>query len=148
MAPKTSPVPVLNRLLVLHHRSLPQYLCSATPWSTARDSRTIQVLREIADDQRWIADQLGAMILAEHGRPHMGEYPMSFTGLHDLSLQYLMGEVAARQRKEIETIQECVAQLSDAPAAKALAENALGAAKGHLQNLDELDQGKLSVTST
>ena len=145
--PPKSPVPVLNRLLALHHRSLPQYLCSATPWTTASDSQAIQVLREIAEDQRWIADQIGAMILSEAGRPNMGEYPMSFTGLHDLSLQHLVGEVTVRQRKEIESIQECVDQLSHAPAARAVAENALGAAKGQLQNLEELDQRRISVAS-
>ena len=140
-------VDVLNRLLALHHRTLPQYLCSAHPWCTSRDDQAERALRQLAQDQRLMVDRLGLAILAEGGRPDLGEFPMSFTGLHDLSLDYLMGEVTRRQRQETQVIRECVSQLQHAPAARALAEEALGAAEGHLQNLQEVMRPKLSVVS-
>ena len=140
-------IDVLNRLLAVHSRSLPQYLCSARPWTTNRDSKSEKALRLIADDHRLMVERVASAILSEGGRPELGEFPMSFTGMHDLSIQYLMHEVIDRQRKELATIRDCVTQLQHAPAARALAEEALGAAEGHLQNLEELGEPDLSVAS-
>ena len=147
MARQTT-VDTLNRLLAVHSRSLPQYLCSAHPWTTAKDSQAEHVLRQMADDHRLMVERIGSAILAEGQRPELGEFPMAFTGMHDLSIQYLIHEVAERQRQGLATIRQCVEQLQHAPAARALAEEALGAAEGHLQNLEELGEADLSVVSS
>ena len=140
-------IDVLNRLLAVHSRSLPQYLCSARPWTTARDSKAEQALRLIAEDHRLMVERIASAILSASGRPELGEYPMSFTGMHDLSIQYLIREIIDRQRQELETIRNCVARLQHDRSARALAEEALGAAEGHLQNLEELSEPDLSVAS-
>ena len=65
---------------------------------------------------------------------------MEFTGLHDLSLEYLLSELVRRQQADVDRIGEIATLLRTDPAAHALAEEALGAAKGHLASLRELRQ--------
>ena len=67
-----------------------------------------------------------------------GEFPLEFTSLHDLSIDYLLGILIQRQENDITAIQECIEPLGSAPLAQALAEESLGAAKGNLDSLQEL----------
>ena len=80
--------------------------------------------------------RIGSQIVHSGGVPQAGEFPMIYTDMHDLSIVYILGEVKRQQQEEIEQIQSCVSQLDGAPAAKAIAEEALGAAQGHLDNLN------------
>jgi hypothetical protein len=136
--PEADTIAVLNRLLVLHNRSLPRYLESARPWLHSGDERSAQMLDLIAADHRLTVERVGSRILEHHGLPDLGAYPMQFTDLHDLSLDYLLGELLARQRALVADLTGCVRQLDGAPRDKALAEEALGAARGHLESLEEL----------
>ena len=145
---RQSTVDILNCILALHSRSLPQYLSSAHPWSTAHTSAAQRTLRSVAEDQRLMVERIGSAIMDEGGCPNLGAYPMTFTGMHDLSVDYLLQEAIQRQKQDIETLRQCIAQLQHAPAARALAEEALGAAEGHLQNLEELAPSGLSVASS
>lgn len=129
---------VLNRLLILHLRSLPSYLSYAAPWQLKSHPRAAEVLEQIVADQRRTVDRLINMIMANNGTIDHGEFPMSFTGLHDLSAEYLIGLCIDRQRKLIRVIERYAEELGLAPFAQAAAREALGEAKGHLENLQEL----------
>jgi Ni,Fe-hydrogenase maturation factor len=63
---------------------------------------------------------------------------MSFTSLHDLSLAYLLKLLIERQQKTIAACEKLADALSLAPYAQAAAREAVGEAKGHLENLQEL----------
>ncbi len=58
--------------------------------------------------------------------------------LHDLSLDFLIAAAVRYQEYDLTAIQEIVDGLAPAPAARALAEEALGMSKGHLDSLREL----------
>lgn len=96
------------------------------------------VLRLMAADQLKTVDRLAGLILELGGRVQMGEFPMDFTSLHDLNVDYLLQRVVAGHKRDIAAIEECVDELRLAPLARALAEESLGAAKGHLDSLQEL----------
>ncbi len=96
------------------------------------------MLRHVAQDQQLMADRIGAVILDLGGPVASSEFPMEFTDLHDLSIDYLIPQIVSRQQSEIEVMRQCLESLQDAPAARAIAEEALGAAQGHLDSLDEL----------
>lgn len=132
---------VLNRLLFLHSRSLPIYLTYAAPYWHGGDEVSKETLEAIAANQRYMADRVGEMIVEHNGVTEFGEFPMVFTGYHDLGFGFLLNQLIARQKREIAAIEWCVEQLRLAPLAKALAEEALGAAKGHLESLEELRSG-------
>jgi hypothetical protein len=134
-----STLDLLNQLLALHSRSLPTYLDSARPWFSEPNSDAEAVLRLIAEDHRLMVDRIGTLILEHEGTIKPSEFSMDFTDMHDLSVDYLIPQVVARLEEDIDWIRrECVPQLSGASEARAIAEEALGAAQGHLDSLNEL----------
>ena len=128
---------ILNRLYALHNRSLAQYLSYTRPWSAPGDGAAAQTLELIVADQQQMIARLGELILENGDEVFPGEFPMTFTSLHDLSFEYLLTLLIDAQREDVETITDCVDQLNLAPLAKAVAEEALGLAQGHLDNLLE-----------
>ena len=131
---------ILNRLLVLHMRSLPMYLSYAPPYELSRHEKAKVVLYRIVEDHKRTVDRLGTLILDSGGTIDYGEFPMSFTSLHDLSLSYLLKLLIDRQEKFITACERLADQLSIAPYAQAAAREAVGEAKGHLDNLRELPE--------
>ncbi|MCA9189602.1 MAG: hypothetical protein R3E01_34320 [Pirellulaceae bacterium] len=129
---------LLNDLLVIENRSLPMYLASARPWSGPEGAAAQAELSKIAVDQRRIVDILGGLIVSRGGMVDMGEFPMEFTDLHDLSVSFVLPQIIRRQRSDIVNIQRIAEQLSSDVACRSIAEEALGSAKGHLELLEEL----------
>lgn len=129
---------VLNRLLGVHNRSFPTYLTSARPWIHGGEEKAAEALQHIAADQKEMVNRIASLILSNDEAVDLGEYPMEFTDTHDLSLDYLLHELVRYQQQDIATIESCVEQLNHVPMARALAEESLGAAKGHLESLKEL----------
>ncbi len=111
-----NPLAILNRLMGLHLRSLPAYLSSAQPWFASADSPAENALRHIAEDQRIMANRLGAVILEHGGTIQSSEFPMEFTDLNDLSIDYLLQLVRQSLEDDIVDIRQCIDQLQDAPA--------------------------------
>src|SRR5262249_4709032 len=132
---------VLNRLLATINRSLPMYLVEACPWRRAGDEPAEQTLKLIVDDQRQTVDRLAHFILDENGVVDTGDFPLHFTRFNDLSLDFCVQEMLIAQVKDIVKIEQCVEQLADHPKAKALAQEAYGAALAHLDSLKELATG-------
>jgi hypothetical protein len=137
-----STVSVLNRLLLLHEYSLPMYLGYAAPWTIGHDEAAKEVLMLIVADQKQLAERIGRAILDAGGVVSHGHFPLHFTGYHDLSFDFLVKRMIVAQKKDLAAIETCIAQLEGVPNAKALAEEALGAAKGHLESLEELAQAQ------
>lgn len=137
-------IDVLNRLAVLHHRSLAMYLHYAQPAWKRGDEKAKKILALIAADEQATVDRLSVMISEADRNARHGAFPMQYTGYHDLSFDFLLGKLIENQRDKILQIQEAVEQLSLAPMARRAAEEALGAANGHLQSLLELQQPNLT----
>jgi hypothetical protein len=133
-----STIEILNRLLILHERSLPAYLGYAPPNQLDSHPSAKAVLDQIVVDQRRTIDRLGTIILDSNGTVDHGEFPMAFTSLHDLSLEYLLKLLIERQQKSIAACERLTDMLNMAPFAQAAAREAVGEAKGHLENLQEL----------
>lgn len=129
---------VLNKLLILHNRSLPEYLAFAPPWHLRNNGPFLDVLTNVVTLQKAMVDRIGSLLLANGVAPDYGEFPMSFTALHDLSPEFLLKKMVERQETEILYIEKCVSLLSMAPYAQAVAQEALGEAKGHLAALKEV----------
>jgi hypothetical protein len=129
---------VLNRILVLHARSLAMYLGYAPPAGIARQPEAKAVLEQMVEDHQRTVDRLATMILDNGGTIDHGEFPMSFTSLHDLSFDYLLNLLMERQEKTIAACQRLADMLDLAPFAQATAREIVGEAKGHLENLEEL----------
>src|SRR5687767_6320750 len=116
-----STISALNRLLVVHYRSLVRYLSYASPTWHRGDDKARAALQVIAVDQQATVDRLGELILEAGGNIEYGSFPIAFTGYHDLSFEFLVTKLIEGQRRQIAVIEQCVAKLSLNPMAKAVA---------------------------
>ncbi len=146
MALAENSVYILNELLAIHFRSLPMYLTDAHPWTHRGDAKATEVLEDIVANQKETCRRIAEVIIMRDGAIDEGEYPIEFTDTHDLSLDFLIKELIELQKQDIARIQNCVDRLWNDPPAQALAKESLGAAKGHLQSLEEL-AAETSATS-
>lgn len=133
-----STIDLLNRLLVLHARSLPMYLSYAQPDRLDSRPEAKAVFKQIVADHQRTVDRLSLLILDSNGLTSPGEWPMAFTGLHDLSVDYLLKLLVERQQRFVPACERLAEQLRMAPYAQAVAREIVGEAKGHLENLEEL----------
>jgi hypothetical protein len=134
---KAQQIDVLNCLLAIHYRSLPMYLASARPWTAPGDEPAAEVLANIAADESHYVQRISDRLIelgAEGADIDRGRFPMQWTDLHDLSLSYLVPIVIEHQKRDIAAIEDCARRLPEEP----IAQEALGAAKAHLEALEAL----------
>jgi len=129
---------LLNRLLGIVCRSFPQYLQYSRPYIPPGHEDATDAFESIVVDQNGLAERVSQMITDGLSLPRPGEFPMEFTDKHDLGIDFLIQLAIGYQQQDIAAIGELIEQLQLAPAAKALAEEALGMAKGHLDSLRDL----------
>jgi len=128
----------LNRLLTILYRSLPMYLSYTSPWAHQGEQPALKALQLIVGDELALSKRVAQFIMDHFGPVELGDYPIEYYDTHDLSLDYLLLKLVDCQKSDIHAIEQCLNDLrSDRPAA-ALAEEALGAARGHLETLEEL----------
>ena len=138
----------LNRLLATIYRSLPMYLTEADPWVRHNDQHAREVLATIVANQRRDCQRVAELVLERYGRLDLGEFPMEFTDLHFLSIDYLIGELVRHQKMDIATIEQCIDRLQHDPAGRTLAQEVLGSQRAHLEILDELAGQSTAGSST
>jgi hypothetical protein len=136
--PDNSSIDVLNRMLAILYRSLPMYLNQVSPWMHAGNERAKAVLDQIVADHERDCRRLVEFIIDQRGTIDLGDFPMEYTDLHFLSLEFLTQELVRHQRLDIAGIENCVAWLAKDLYARALAEEILGSERAHLEMLDEL----------
>ncbi|HYO25531.1 MAG TPA: hypothetical protein VEQ85_11355 [Lacipirellulaceae bacterium] len=129
---------LLNRLLAIHCRSFIQYLRWSRPYVSPGHEEELETLTAIASDQDALAERISRSIIDAGALPRSGEFPMEFTDLHDLDLDFLIVAAKRYQEYDVAAVQQIVDALQEWPAARALAEEALGMSKGHLDSLREL----------
>ena len=128
----------LNHLLAIQCRSFPQYLQWARPYVPRGRDEVMDTIGAIVTDQNTIADRINALLQDAGSLSRTGEFPMEYTDLHDLDIDFLLNAAVNYQQQDVEAIEALVQQLSTSPAAKAVAEESLGMAKGHLDSLRDL----------
>jgi hypothetical protein len=137
---------LLNRVMAMHERSLPMYLAYAAPFVGHGDEAASEVLSQIVTDHKYLAAKIGDFLVEHNHAVGHGHWDMNFTSLHDVSLHYLLGEVIRGEKTLIADLMKYADKLGNVPAAKALVQEALGMAKGHLESLEELTHGAAAGT--
>ena len=92
-------IDVLNRLAVLHHRSLATYLSYAQPAWTRGEEKAKQTIALIAADEQSTVDRLSTMIVEAARTVRNGAFPMEYTGYHDLDFNFLLGKLIERMSR-------------------------------------------------
>ena len=129
---------LLNRLLAIVGRSFPQYLQYSRPYIPPGRTSLFEAIETIVADQDVMVERISQLITDAKAPARFGEFPMEYTDLHDLDIDFLVGAAVKYQVQDISSIADIAEQLQLAPAAQSLTEEALGMAKGHLDSLREL----------
>ena len=135
---KPAIITALNRLIVMHGRSLPCYLLDAVPWISQQSGTAATTVQAIASDQRVMVDRIADYLQRLEASVIPGTFPMHFAGWNDLSIDFLVGRTAEELARHVVEIESLMPSVASDPTATALLEEALGAAKGHLDTLADL----------
>jgi len=128
---------VLHRLLEMLERSLPAYLENASLWTPLEDDERVATLRRVAADQHYYARAVAEAIAERGGSLDLGAFPVEYTALNDLAVDYVLRRAVESQRRDVERIRQCSDQLDGQPVLLRLAEEILGNQRGHLELLEK-----------
>ncbi len=127
----------LTELLVLMRRSFAQYLEYAHPFARSSDGERLLVLGDIVADQSMMADRAADQLTALGAIPPSVEFPMEFTGTHDLSMGYLIDRAIEYQQSDIERLRHLSEALPRHQSIRSLVDESRGMAIAHLEALEE-----------
>lgn len=122
------------------HRSLAVYLADAVPWVAFGETSAREALDRLIADNRQYVTRLSDLLLARRYAADWGEFPMEFTALHDVGLNYLVKQLIHYQRRDISQIERCAAELAGDAEGQALAQEILSTARRHLENFESLQK--------
>ncbi|HVT27944.1 MAG TPA: hypothetical protein VHE81_08015 [Lacipirellulaceae bacterium] len=131
-------ITTLNRVLVILERSLPQYLVYARPYIPPGREGVMETVEQIVAGQNALAERVAQHIFDAEGLPDHGDFPIDFTDMHDLGIDYLLQEAIDCLKQDVADLQTCADALRSAPAAQSLAGEAVGLTKGHVELLQKL----------
>ena len=128
----------LNCLLRVLCRSVAQYARDAHPWTPPQRRAVAEAIADLANDQQHYAGKVAAAIQDLDGRPEPDTFPLDFTAINDLSIDYLLRTVLEGHRRDATELERCAAELRGDPTLHELAEEIVGNARGHAEILAKL----------
>lgn len=131
-------IDTLNRVLETLERSFPQYLRWSRPYIPAGRESVMRTIEAVAAGQDAFAERVADYVSESGGLPDHGQFSTDFTDTHDLGIDFLVEEAIDCLKIDVTDLEQCVESLRLEPAAQALASEALGMTKGHLELLEKL----------
>jgi bacterioferritin (cytochrome b1) len=128
---------LLNQLLHMLCRGLPAYVVEIKLWMQPEHRELRKVLVNLANDRTLFANRTAQIILNRGGHPDPGSYPLEFTGLNDVSIDYLTQELIDSLQMDIEILEAFSTRFASIPDAHVLAEEIIGNTKGHVEILEK-----------
>lgn len=128
---------MLNRIAALHHRSLPTYLTYARPWVRSGSEAKAEIIEDIAADHHDLVQRILRTLEADDRPLSLGDFPMAYTDLNDLSLDFILQELTHYERRLLRTLEEIATWMDRDQSSYLLVNMAIGMAIGHLENLAE-----------
>jgi hypothetical protein len=129
----------LNEILVILHRSLPAYLSHAAPWVAFGNDEMHRVLARIVAEKEDHVHHLTELLDARRHTIDRGEFPMDFTSLHDVSLDFLVKQLIRDERQEVARIEACERRLAGDREGRVLVAEVLATAQRHLRWLETME---------
>ncbi|MBL8797505.1 MAG: hypothetical protein JNM56_26635 [Planctomycetia bacterium] len=128
----------LQALLAREGRSLLQFMGDAFPWARFEEQEKLALLRKMIDDERDAAAALGAYLRRRRVPVlPLDPYPLSYSSLQFVALDYLLPQLVEQQRKGVEALQRDLAAIQQ-PDARQPLEHLLHVKQWHLTKLQEL----------
>ena len=137
-------IDILNRILGVYNASLVAYAKYAEPWVAHGQEEAMALVNDAIEDQEHSVRVLGERILELGGIVQPGAFPLTYTSLHDVSLDYFLNLMIVTQQDDIDVIQQCVDSLEADTRDRAIAEEVLGNAQAHLETFQEIVAGEVA----
>jgi hypothetical protein len=119
-------------------RSLLQYVSEAYPWTKTAGDTTPDKVRDLAREEREALAVLTKFLARRrHTVPYLGAFPMAFTTMNFVSLDYLLPRLVESARQSIAALERDRAALADADA-KAELDKLIELKQQHLKALEAL----------
>ncbi len=123
-------------ILAREASSLLSYLSGAWPWSSSKERDSARQLQSLVDDEMQAQRRLGETLRKHRMIPPSARFPMSFTTLHFLALDYLLPKVLNEQQALLVQLEKDQTQLDEA--GKEALEPFLAMKQQHLEQLTNL----------
>lgn len=108
---------LLGDLVRKEGRSLLQYVSESYPWTTAKTDWALPVLLAMAKEEQDGTAGIVRLLLKERLRPpYLGAYPMSFTTINYMSLDFLIPYLVEFQKRRCAELQSDLATLAEGEA--------------------------------
>ena len=117
-------------------RSLLQYVSEAYPWTKPAGDSTPDRVRELAREERDALAVLTKFLARRrHTVPYLGAFPMAFTTMNFVSLDYLIPRLVEDGRRSVAALERDRAAVTDADA-KAELDRLIDLKRRHLKALE------------
>jgi len=139
---------LLEAMLRRVGRSLLQYVSEAYPWTTAEEQDALAQFQTLAREEGEAAAAIAQFLGQQgYGAPHLGPFPMAFTTINYVSLDYLLPLLVETQRQDLEQMQPALGQVTD-PQARDQVQKIIDMSQRHLTTLKALATSHPQVAST
>lgn len=130
----------LRKLLAIERFSLANYLRYARPWTgqTWEEDRRLAAIDQIARDQQQDAERIAELLIQRDGYVPSGTFPLDFTALNDLALDYVAMRVLENEETMIREIEDAVSQAGGDAELQSVARDVLKAEQSHWRTLQSL----------
>jgi hypothetical protein len=133
---KQTPIDAITRVMNALRYSLASYLRFACPWVDASKQPIAEAIRHAAEGHRQHVTRIGELLVERHGHVESRTFPRSFTGLNDLSIEYLLPLVIEDEKQIVRIIEASLAALESDAEASDLMAAIIDSEKRHLQMLE------------
>jgi hypothetical protein len=129
---------LLSDLVRKEGRSLLQYISESFPWTTAKNHQALPVLFDMVKEEQEGTAAIVRLLLKNRLRPpYLGAYPMSFTTINYMALDFLLPYLVDFERRRCAELGKDLAVLSDEDA-RELVKSLLDMKERHLAGLINL----------
>ena len=128
---------VLQKLLARLSRSLLQFINEADPWARPGEEKLVQELKQLIQEEQEAAVKLSNFLRRRRVLPYVGTFPLSYTSMLFVSLDYLLPHLVEHERNELAQVGRDLREVHDAEARHQVQE-ILDLMQRHLNKLEEL----------
>jgi hypothetical protein len=128
---------LLQDLVRREGRSLLQYVSESFPWTTYKNHHALPVILDMAKEERESAAAIASFLVKNRQQlPYLGAYPMSYTTINYMSLDFLIPYLIDFEKRRIVELEKDLAMETDE--AKHLVQSLLAMKQRHLAALVNL----------
>lgn len=135
---------LLQNLIRRESRSLLQYVHESYPWTTPAAQSVLAQVEQMVAERRSALAALARMLTKRHvPPPFLGPYPMNFTNVNFVTLDYLLPLLVAQEQRNLAALEKDLERIGDAEI-HAEVQGMVEMNRRHLHELTEMASHKIA----